>query len=175
MAKFEFPKNPGTQRETPFKDSLGENPFSDGTAQSTDAIKEDLFEGPADSAERPYLPSDYESVLVPNPEGAWRLAVAGLVLSGLGVVGAGIAIVGSGNWIMPLFFILPLQFAGLAIAAPACIIARRDLRAIKAGAMSDAGRRKSRLALWLGACAGLLGSFPVVIYFALLIASALSC
>jgi len=171
MAKFEFPKNPATHRENPFKDAEGENPFSDDTTQSPQAIKDNLFAGPADSVGRSYSPNDYEAILVPNPKGALRLAVAGLVLSGTGVVGVGIAIAGLGTWITPLFYALPLQFTALAAAAPACIIARRDLRAIKAGAMNDAGRGKSRLALWLGAAAGVVGGSPVVIYFALLFIS----
>ena len=171
MAKFKFPKNPGTQRENPFQDESGDNPYSDETTQSPQAIKDNLFAGPADSAGRSYTPNDYETILVPNPKGAFRLAVAGLVLSSTGVVGVGIAIAGSGTWMTPLFYALPLQFAALAAAAPACIIAWRDLRAIKAGAMDDAGRGKSRQAFWLGAVAGLLSGSPVAIYFALLIIS----
>jgi len=75
---------------------------------------------------------------------------------------------------VPLFYALPFEFAALAAALPACIIARRDLRAIKAGAMSAAGRGTSRLAFWIGAAGVLLGTAPVVLYFALLIAYFLS-
>jgi hypothetical protein len=167
MGKFEFPKNPGTQRENPFEDAQGDNPYSDGEAQPVDAIKDSIFAGPADSADRSYKPGDYEAILVPNPKGALRLAIAGMVLSACGVIGAGFAIAGTGTWITPLFYVLPLQFASLAFATPAGIIARRDLRAIKAGAMSGEGRGKSRLAFWFAAGAGLLGTVPVVIYFGL--------
>jgi len=169
MAKFEFPKNPGTQRENPFEDAQGDNPYSNGEAQPADGIKDNVFAGPADSADRSYEPGDYEAILVPNPKGALRLAIAGLVLSACGVIGAGLAIAGSGNWVTPLFYVLPLQFASLAVAAPAGIIARRDLRAIKAGAMSDEGRGKSLFALCAASAAGILGSVPVLIYFWILI------
>jgi hypothetical protein len=169
MAKFEFPKNPGTHRENPFEDAKGDNPFTDGTTQPPEAIKDSVFEAPTDSAGRSYTPSDFEAILVPNPKGALGLAIAGLVLSACGVIGAGLAIMGSGVWTTPLFYVLPLQFGAMAVAFPAGIIARRDLRAIKAGAMSDAGRGKSRLAFWIATGAGLLGSVPVVIYFGLLL------
>ena len=96
MAKFEFPKNPGTQRENPFEDAKGENPYSDGTTQAPDkAIKENVFAGPADSAGRSYTPGDYEAILVPNPKVALGLAIVGMVLSACGVIGAGLAIAGS--------------------------------------------------------------------------------
>ncbi len=174
MAKFEFPNNPGTKRENPFEDAQGENPYSDGTSQPAESIKGNIFEGPSDSADRSYTPGDYEAILVPNPKGALGLAIAGLVLSSCGVIGASLAIFGSGIWISPLFFVLPLQFAALAVAVPALIIASRDLRAIKAGAMTDAGRGKSRVAYWMAAGAAMLGSAPVVIYFGILITQFLS-
>lgn len=174
MSKFKFPQNPGTERQNPFEDARGDNPFSDGAPHPSSAIAENLFAAPADSAERPYVPGDYAAILVPNAQGAMRLAILGMVLSAAGVIGAGLGIVGSGNWTTPLFFALPAQFAALAAAVPACIIARRDLRAIKAGAMNDAGRGKSRFAYWMGAGGILLGAAPVVLYFALLIAYALT-
>ena len=170
MAKFEFPQNPGTERENPFEDARGDNPFSDGTPEPSDPIAENLFAGPADSAARPYSPGDYEAILVPNAKGAMRLAILGLVPAVLGVIGAAIGIVATGEWTTPLFFALPSQFGALAAALPACIIARRDLRAIKAGAMSGEGRRKSRFAFWMGASGVLLGAVPVLLYFSILIA-----
>jgi len=174
MAKFNFPKNPGTQRENPFQDARGENPFSDGGPPAGEKIAENLFAAPVDSPERPYVPGDYEKNLVPNAKGALRLAILGLVPAAVGVIGSAIGIMASGSWMLPLFYALPLEFAALAAAIPACIIARRDLRAIKAGAMSDAGRGKSRLAFWMGAAGTLLGTAPVVLYFGFVIAYFLS-
>ena len=174
MAKFRFPRNPGTNRESPFEDARGDNPYSDGDAPPSKAIAENAFATPSDSEQRPYTPSDYEAILVPNAKGALFLAIVGLVPATIGVIGAGIAIASSGNWTTPLFYALPLQFAGMAAAVPACIIARRDLRAIKAGAMDDAGHGTSRLALWLGAFGVLAGAAPAVIYFAILIVVAVT-
>jgi len=169
MAKFNFPKNPGTQRENPFEDAQGDNPYSDGTTEPAVPIAENAFAVPADSTERPYTPGDYEQVTVPNAEGALRLAIIGLIPAAVGVIGVGIAIAGSFGWTTPLFYALPLQFTALALALPACIIARRDLRAIKAKAMDDSGRGKSRVALCLGACGIVLGAAPVLLYFGLMI------
>ena len=91
-------------------------PMSTASPEPSAAIAENLFAAPADSAERPYVPGDYEAILVPNAKGAMRLAILGMVLSAAGVIGAGIGIAGSGNWTTPLFFALPAQFAALAAA-----------------------------------------------------------
>lgn len=168
MAKFEFPKNPGTERENPFEDARGENPFSDGTPEPSSSVAENVFAPPEDSEGRSYTPGDYEAIMVPNAKGARRLAILGVVPAGLGAIAAAIGVAATGGWLTPLFYALPFQFAALATSVPACIIARRDLRAIKAGAMSDAGRSTSRFALRLGLFGTLVGALPVVLYFVFL-------
>ena len=174
MAKFEFPKNPGTDRKSPFVDERGGNPFSDGIAAPAEAITENAFAPPADASGRSHTPGDYEATMVPHAKRALGLAITGLLLSGVGVLGAGLSMLGSAVWITPLFIFLPVQFAALALAMPACIMARRDLVAMKAGAMPDDYFGKARLAWWLGIIGLLLGAIPVVGYFGLLIADALS-
>jgi len=170
MAKFEFPRNPGTRRDNPFENAAGENPYSDGSNESDEAIAENVFATPADgSGERAFSPGDYEAILVPNSRRALRLAIVGIVPAGLGMIGAGVGIIAVGAWLTPLFVVLPLQFIGMGAAVPAFIIARRDLRAIKAGAMINEGKSKLRLAYWLAACGTLLGALPIGLYFGLLI------
>ncbi len=173
MAKFKFPRNPGTDRTSPFEDEHGDNPFSDGTPAPAKVIPGNLFSAPEDGEGRSYTPDDYEAALVPNSNRSLVLAIIGVVMSALGVGGVGLGIAGVGTWASPLFVALPVQFAALATAAPACIMATRDLRAMRAGAMSRDSRRKSRLALVLGVCGILLGATPVVAYFALLFYAAL--
>ena len=169
MAKFEFPQNPGTQRENPFEDEQGANPFSDGTPVADEPIADNLLAVTDESPQRSYTPDDYEAILIPSAQRALLLAILGLVPACLGVVGAAFAILASSAWTSALFFAMPLQFAALAFAIPACIFARRDLRAMKAGAMDGAERGKSRLALAIGVCGVLLGSAPVLLYLGLLI------
>lgn len=175
MSKFEFPQNPGTQRENPFEDERGANPFSDGQPDAEDPITANAFAAPAATDdERPYVPGDYQAVQVTSVKSARRLAILGIVLAGLGVLVAGIAITATGSWITPLFFVLPLEFAALAAALPACIIARRDLRAIKAGAMDQESLGKLRFAFWLALGGVLTSILPVVLYFAMLVAGFLA-
>ena len=174
MAKFNFPRNPGTDRENAFKDAEGQNPFSDGQPPPAEPITENVFATPASAEDRPYTEGDFQEVLVPSANTAFWLAVAGVALSGLGVVCAGAAIAVTANWSTPLFFALPVQFAALAVALPAWIIAARDLRAMRAGAMSKDSLRRCRLAYWMGCFGTLMGALPVMGYFGLWIAYFLS-
>ncbi len=169
MAKFEFPRNPGTDRGSPFEDAEGNNPFSDGTSPPAETSHDNLFAAPASGEPRPYTPGDYETALVANSRGALVLGIIGAGMSAMGVIGVVLGIAGVGTWLVPLFYALPVQFAALAVAIPAWMIAGRDLRAMKAGAMKAEGRRQSRFALVLGIAGTVLGAIPVVLYFGILI------
>ncbi|MDA1055605.1 MAG: hypothetical protein O3C40_34855 [Planctomycetota bacterium] len=174
MAKFKFPRNPNADRENPFEDAQGANPFGDGPAPAIDANRETSAEqNPYAAAEsgpvQPYRPGDYETFLPNRSALVWWLGFIGCAIQLLAIAVAVLAIVAVGEFLEGMIYGLPGQLIGLAVSVPAWILGHSDVAAILAGAMEEGGRRATRWGLWLGIIGTLLGTSQLLLYFGLLI------
>lgn len=178
MSKFKFPRNPNADRENPFEDGQGANPFGDdaapvtGAESSTDA-EENPYAAAESSAAQPYKPGDYETFQPNRGKLVWRLGLAGFCLQILAIIVAVLAIIIIGDFLEGTAYALPGQFIGLAISVPAWIMGQVDAKAIAAGAMEEGGRRATRWGLLLGALGTLLGAGQLFLYFGLVIFDAI--
>ena len=147
--KFQRPSHPNTGRTNPFVDEEGNNPFSGENSENGD---DNLFSATNAESVREYQASDFETVLPHRGKLIFWLGVVGMILSGLGVIGA-IATVGAllgmfdGGWIALLG---PCAFYALLPNGIAWMLGYQDARAIRVGAMSDAGRVSTSRGLLLG-------------------------
>lgn len=170
MAKFKFPRNPNADRENPFEDEQGANPFGDDTKAEGEPATEDNPYAAADvSAAQPYQPGEYETFL-PNRGGlVWWLGIIGGGIQMLAIIVAAIAILVVGDYLEGIAYGLPGQLIGIAISIPAWIMGHSDMQAIAAGAMEEEGRRATRWGWLLGILGTLLGASQLFLYFGLLI------
>jgi len=161
MAKFEFPHNPGTNREDPFADENGNNPFADEDASAGETVDpsgsgDGNVYGASDRGSAPaYRPGDYVMMLPHRGGRVLTYGVCGLSLSALSLLFGALALSGTfSDWTG--FSAIPLQLIALAVAVPAWILGHQDLRAIKAGAMDDAELGRTRLGYAFGIVAVLI-------------------
>lgn len=173
MAKFKFPKNPGADRENPFEDKDGVNPFCEGTTQQEQGTTEQAEESnPYASAEsnavQPYQPGDYETFLPNRGTLVCTLGIVGFLIQLIAIAVAVIAVVAVGDSLEGIAYGLPGQLIGLAVCIPGWIMGHSDVRAIDAGAMEEGGLRATRWGLRLGVVGTLLGAGQLFLYFGLL-------
>lgn len=123
--------------------------------------------GPAHAdPDSPYVP-----MLADRSQRVLRLGQAGgaLALVGLALLGITIAL---GEWSQAAFLAVPASLASLAVAIPAWTMGRADLRAIRAGAMSDQGRSRLRVGVGIGAFAIAVALLPPILALAALLLNA---
>ncbi len=169
MAKFKFPHNPNADRENPFENAQGTNPFGDDSKDLADDQKQPAVEAnPYSAAEvssvQPYRPDDFETFLPSRGAFVGWLGLLGCGLQLLAIVVAVLAIVAVGDFLEGFAYGLPLQLIGLAVSVPAWIMGQIDSKAIAAGAMEERGRRATRWGLWLGIFGTLLGASQLFTY-----------
>ncbi|MBC8354207.1 MAG: hypothetical protein H8E66_19615 [Planctomycetes bacterium] len=180
MAKFKFPRNPNADRENPFENGEGANPFGDdsGAVDSdgeSESSPEQNFYATAEksaiesSSVQPYRPDDYETFLPSRGSLVWWLGMVGCCVQLLAIAVAVIAIVAIGDFLEGLAYGLPGQLIGIAISVPAWVMGQSDSRAIAAGAMEEGGRRATKWGHWLGALGTLLGASQLLLYASLFI------
>lgn len=172
MAKFDFPRNPGTDHANPFKNERGENPFGEQTP--TAAGDENPYGASRAEALRSGQADDYVTTLPNRSMRVLTFGLLGLVLAMLGVASAAAGVASSGNWTWGISFGIPIQLLGLAVSLPSWIFGASDLKAIRAGAMEAAGRSRTRIGFVLGIVGVLIGIVPVLGWCALLIVDALN-
>lgn len=145
-----FPKNPLEGMEQRFADAEGKNPYADENAATT-GTDDNVFAPPNPTAgEQPDYQPVYQDILPHRARRMQTLAIVGFVLSvSLGVISI---------WTM---YALILSICNLALTISTWMMSRGEYRAIVAGAMSQDGRRKTLVAMWL-AIAGSMVSFGVV-------------
>lgn len=174
MAKFNFPQNPNADRENPFEDGQGANPFGDDAAPargdgSQVAADGNLYATNESSAVQPYRPGDYETFLPSRGGMVLWLGVVGCCLQLLAIVVSVLAILSVGEFLEGMAYGLPGQLLGLAVSLPALIMGQTDVKAIAAGAMEASGRRATRWGLGLGIVGVLLGASQLILFFGLLL------
>jgi len=174
MAKFKFPRNPNADRENPFEDEQGANPFGDDKtpaidAESQTAAKQNPYAAVESSDVQPYRPGDYETFLPNRGALVWWLGLIGCCIQLLAIVVAVLAIVWVGDFLEGMAYGLPGQLIGLAVSIPAWITGQIDVKAIAAGAMQEGGQRATRWGFWLGIVGTLLGLSQLFLFFGLLI------
>lgn len=174
MAKFKFPRNPNADRENPFEDEQGANPFGDNAAPVIDGESQTVGEqNPYAAAEsnavQPYRPDDYETFLPNRGALVWWLGLIGCCIQLLAIVVAVLAIFAVGDFLEGMAYGLPGQLIGLAFSIPAWIMGQTDVKAITAGAMEEGGRRATRWGLWLGLVGTLLGASQLFLFFGLVL------
>jgi uncharacterized membrane protein YphA (DoxX/SURF4 family) len=162
-----FPRSPDIHNR-PFEDgNSGKNPFTDSEQAATPNSVASNPAGSASSAyqtrvvddRRPTQSGDYDAVLATRSRPLFILSVIGFVLSGLSVLLAVMAI-SSVDWVDGMFYGAPVSLTTIAFSIPAWVMAHVDLRAIRAGAMNPDGRRRTRIAYWLGCLGTLIGIMP---------------
>ena len=174
MAKFKFPRNPNADRENPFEDEQGVNPFGDDAAPAIDAesqtpADQNLYSTAESSEVQPYRPGDYETFLPNRGALVWWLGFIGCCIQLLAIVVAAIAVMAVGEVLQGMAYALPGQLIGIAVSAPGWIMGQSDVKAIAAGAMEEGGWRATRWGLWLGIIGTLLGASQLFFFFGLLI------
>lgn len=174
MAKFRFPRNPNADRENPFEDEQGANPFGDDSASAEDAAPREDAESNAyataeSNAVQPYEPGDYETFLPSRGPLVFWLGVIGCGIQLLAVIVAVLAILAVGEFLEGMAYGLPGQLIGLAVSVPAWIMGQSDVRAMAAGAMEANGRRATRWGLWLGILGTLGGTSQLFLFLGLVI------
>ena len=153
---YQFPNHPGQPRPNPFAGADGKNPFADSASP------------PASGAEsidaNPYGASNSAAVTVSQPqEFEAILSHRGSTVFWFGLSGVLATIVGS----LCLFWVwLPVSIFALCFSIPAWLWGRHDLRAMRAGAMDNSGRRPTRA----GYVMGIVGSLAAGLSSVLLIA-----
>jgi hypothetical protein len=120
----------------PFSDEHGRNPFADD-GQDLPATEADSPYAASTAKQSSYRPGDFETTLPHRGGFLLGLAIAGLLVAALGI---------------PVWYYSsnPLGMVALAASVPAAVLAGRDLRAMKMGAMDTASRDKTHWALLVG-------------------------
>lgn len=133
-----FPKNPLRERPDPFRDPQGRNPFSDGSPPAP-APGENPYAASATVAGAASPPGAYEPWLPSRGGTVLTYGILGLTLSGLGA-----------------FLCGPGMLLTLFLSIMAISMARSDLAAMKAGAMTRDGRTLTVVGFWLGAAGAII-------------------
>jgi len=174
MAKFNFPRSPGTDRKNPFEDERGENPFAEiGPRPSGDENPYAASGAEAQHSDPPG-PGHYVITLPNRSRRVLAFGATGTLLAVFGVAMAAAGVATQGNWTWGVGYGIPIQLIGLATSLPSWIFGSSDLRAMRAGAMDATGRRQTRIGFMLGVLGVLIGTVPVLGWCALLIAYALA-
>ena len=172
---FEYPKHPNTGRRDPFRDEQGDNPFADDGPEAD--VSEDPYAVSASetaSALRTgptYRPNNFETTLPHRGGRVFQLGRIGLALSVLGAVGVATCIAfpeASGLWVV---LSAALLLFGLPCSFTAWIMGRNDLRAIRSGAMDDAGLVRTSRGHAFGVIGTLVAIAPVVMAIVMMIRS----
>jgi hypothetical protein len=157
---FEYPEHPNTGRNDPFRDEQGDNPFADDGPEAE--VSEDPYAVTASEAEPTFHPDDFETTLPHRGGRVFTLGTTGLLLCALGAVGVAIFVAVPdlvGSW---LTMSAALLLFGFACAPTAWIMGRSDLRAIRCGAMDDAGLARTRRGYVFGIIGTLIAVAPFV-------------
>ena len=164
-----FPRSPDIHKG-PFED--GNNPFADELPSrgASEKAGENVYGARVLDDVRPDRTGVYEAVLPNRARSVVILGAIGSVLSSISCVLA-LLTISSPDWVEGMFYILPISLTSEAFTIPAWIMARGDLGAIRAGAMSPLGRRGTRMAYWLGCLGTVVGVMPVLGGIAALIVS----
>lgn len=150
-----FPKNPLRDRPDPFRNSEGNNPFSEANSAVTNSAATNTAggdnvyaAGASATAAEAGLPVEYEP-WIPSRGGLLLVCTA----SALGLSALGFFLCG------------PLNLATLAFLVTVIVVSQKDLAAMRAGAMEKRRRWMTIAALWLamlGSLAtGLLGLWSI--------------
>jgi hypothetical protein len=157
---FEYPEHPNTGRTDPFRDEDGQNPFADDGPEAD--VSDDPY-GVTGHDPGPTFVADHYETLLPHRGGRiFGLGIAGLIMSFFGTAGTIACVlspVGAGS-LLPLS--AGLLLLGLPCAWTAWMTGRYDLRAMRVGAMDDAGQRKTRHGYAMGIAGTLIAIAPVV-------------
>jgi len=172
MSKFKFPKNPGAERDNPFEDDSGKNPFGDQRKTASDDKSEPAEDANPYAAQehdgvQPYRPNDYETFLPHRGRLIFWLGAVGLGVQLLAILVATIAIFVTGNFLEGMVYGLPGQLVGVAVSAPAWVMGHSDWLAIEAGAMTSDGAPSTRAGLRLGIIGTLLGATQLFFFLGL--------
>ncbi len=166
---FEYPKHPNTGRRDPFRDEQGDNPFAD------DGPEAEVSENPYGVSVSPtgptFRPDDFETTLPHRAGRVFVLGGIGLAMSVLGAAGVTTCVAipeASGLWVT---LSAALLLFGLPCAFTAWSMGRNDLRAIRSGAMDDAGLVRTSRGHLFGVMGTLVAIAPVVIAIVMIIRS----
>lgn len=150
----------------PFQDSGGNNPFADSSV-SGGAANDDPFAGPAAPPRSSEVP-EYVTQLADRSK---TVIAYGSLALGMSIFGVVVAVFGfaSTRGGMPA---LPVSCLSLAIAMPAWLFGRADLRAMSVGAMENTNLARVRLGFRLATVAIVLSVIPIILLIVVFFLSA---
>jgi hypothetical protein len=166
---FEYPKHPNTGRSDPFLDEMGNNPFADDGPAAE--VSDDPYAVGASHAGPTFQPDNFETTLPHRGGRVLAIGSVGLVLCVLGAAGIAACVAApdiAGSWLT--LSATSLLF-GFSCAPTAWIMGRSDLRAIRSGAMDDAGFLQTRRGHAFGVIGTLIAVAPFVWAIVMLIQS----
>lgn len=156
---FDYPKHPLSDRQDPFKDQQGKNPFGDDEPIEAAPADDNAF---ASTGGPSYREAGFETTLQPRGHSVFALGVIGLSTSVIGGGGLLLALVLQGDLNATSFSFCALCLVIALIASwPAWMMGRTDLAAMKMGAMNSEGLRRTRWGHHLGLIGMLICASPV--------------
>ena len=157
--QFEFPEHPLSNREDPFVDETGKNPFADG--ENHEQPCHDPYRSRVDDF-RPYQPRDFVTSVRSRGSTILMLGLCGFLTACCATLSSTFR---SEVWMTPVAFWSVI--VSLAFGPAAWVMGVQDLHAIRAGAM-DAHRRH-----WttIGCGLGMLSTVASVLCVVYLVAS----
>jgi hypothetical protein len=158
MTSRRFPRSPEI---TPRPFDGGPNPFADDVAPPI-PFSENPLAGPISGEVQPFKPVDYEQTQSDRSARVLLLGVVGASFIGVSLMIAIIVMLNTAVWAEELVYCWPANLMGLALCIPACIMAKNDLQAMRAGVMEGSGLRRIRIAYWCGSLGTLIGILPFI-------------
>jgi hypothetical protein len=171
---FRFPEHPNTNRTDPFRDDQGRNPFAEGpSADEQQPVAANPYTS-GQASRNSYVPTGYEQTERSRGKLLIVIATVGCGFSALAAasIGVGLLVPGISSGGLLLFAAGPLLL-GTAASCSAWLLARHELRAVRAGAMPPDDYRRTRRALICGVAGTLIALLPVVILIVWLAAAVL--
>jgi hypothetical protein len=158
MTARRFPRSPEI---TPRPFDGGQNPFADDVTTPI-PISDNPLQAPVSDDVQPYLPSDYVQSLPDRSARVMFFGVVGAFFVGISLIIAAV-VLSTALWSVELVYCFPADLVGLAFTIPAWMMASRDLRAVRAGAMDPSGLGRTRVGYWCGCIGTLIGIAPFVL------------
>ena len=156
MTRRRFPRSPEMK---PRVFDSGPNPFSDESTAAVPHSDNPLAPSVTDEVQ-PFRAVEYEQTLSDRSGRVLVLGITGCCVVGVSMLIAIIVMLNTAIWATELVYCLPTDLVGMALCIPAWIMAKADLRAMKAGAMDDAGLRRTQIGYWCGMLGTIWGALP---------------
>jgi hypothetical protein len=153
----------------------GPNPFADNAGPPIPfPPSSDPLAGPAVAEVQPFQPVDIELTQSDRSYRVLLFGVLGSAFVAMSLLIATVVMATTGRLAEELVYCWPTDLLGLSLCIPAWVMARSDLQAIRAGAMDQAGWRRTRIAYWCGFLGSILATLPFLAVIVAIVMSFLS-